>query len=445
MTNQTNNPNNHIDVELERETLGLIISAARDQGSEAMPVLERDVLAAPRQLMAIDQHQLVWNAVRAMVEAGTPPTPYELKALTDGQVTPATWAGILAADQAQNLALNLDRLKTLSASRQIVATCSAAVAALREGAEPDQVAGVLAEGVETGDAVTSRPKHVSEFGSVLGYLRAYTSGQIPLVSTGFSALDQVIAGGMEPGTYVLLGMATNVGKTRLALSIALHQLECGRGVTYVSGEMKGTSGGAVATHRLKAALVLMRAGISPRLISNATAISEQTERRIEHAEQFVNSARLHIHDRDMSTDTIASIARRMKREGQSLMIIDNLNHVTLSGSGRMQGWEEKNQISERLADIAHSTGVIILVLMQTKIDASIERPARLDEISDSKGVARPADLILTAWRPLDRAVEASRRGEHVTLGQISVVKRRSGVGGTVDVHWNEELAEWVDV
>lgn len=440
--NNTNNISAHLNPELEREVLGLTLNAARNQGADALPALQRDLLAFPAAIMGVQAHQDIYSTIRAMVEDGRVPTPYEVSQALPN-VPKDVFTAVLNAEAAAELEPHLHTLSRLAAARSVTASASAAISRLRAGEDPAAVQVALQDALEAGDAATTRPKHAAELGSVTGYLQALTSGQIPMVSTGFPSLDAVIGGGLEPGSYVLLGMPTNAGKTRMALSIALAQLEAARGVTYVSGEMKSTAGGENATHRLLLALTLMKAGVQPRLIAPNTKISDATLQRIGDAENWLKERPFHVHDRDMSTDTIASIARRMRREGQTLMVIDNLNHVTLPGGERMAGWEQKNIISERLADIAHSTGIVLLTLVQTQINANLERPASLSEISDSKGVARPADLVLTAWRNVGQAVEQARLGNNATQGIFHVAKRRAGVGGDVQVTWREDLAQWV--
>ena len=435
--------NTHADLSLEREVLGLILNAADTQGSECLPALERDLLPAPAALMANAAHQAVYTQIRLMLENGQAPTPYEVRRATQNGVSAQDWAAIINADQAAQLAPHIQTLQRLAGARVVQAAAAHAISALAGGAEPVSVQEQLQDALAAGDANTTRPRAAAELGSVAAYLEALTNGGIPMVGTGFPELDKRLGGGIEPGTYALIGMPTNVGKTRLALGIAYAQLVAGRGVTYVSGEMKSTAGGANATHRLKLALVLMKAGIPPRLINRHTKIGADTMQRIQDAEAWLNASPFHVHDRDMSTDTIAAIARRMRREGQTLMVVDNLNHVTLPGGERLSGWEQKNIISERLADIAHSTGIIVITLVQTQINSQLERPARLDELSDSKGIARPADLVLTAWRPIQDAIDKMQADDPVTMGKIHIAKRRSGVGGDVDIMWREDLAMWL--
>lgn len=434
----------HADLNLEREVLGLIIGAARDMGRECLPVLERDVLPAPQNLMALDTHQRIWQALRAEIEAGRAPTPYELRQQLPS-VPADIWAGVLNAEEASKLDTNIAALSRLAAARVIHTAASSALAALRNR-DPEQVAAELTRALDSGDVSSTRPVHVSEQGDALDYLDALTSGRIPMISTGFTELDERLGGGLELGSYVLLGMSTNVGKTRMALNMVIYQLEQGNSVTYVSGEMKRTAGGARSTHRIKLALVLIKAGIPPANVNRFSTISPETRKKIADAQAWLEARPLYIHDRDMHVDTISSIARRMRREGQSLMVIDNLNHVRSDAPRGQQGWETKAEISEQLAEIAHSNEIVMLTLLQTKIDSKVKRAAELDEISDSKAIARPADLVLTAWRDVKEATKQMlTKRDPLTHGELYLAKKRHGVGGSVTVGWREDLACWVDL
>ena len=55
-------------------------------------------------------------------------------------------------------------------------------------------------------------------------------------SCGLSELDQVLGGGLVPGSLVLVGGPPGIGKSTLLLQAAAHLAEAGREVLYVSGE-----------------------------------------------------------------------------------------------------------------------------------------------------------------------------------------------------------------
>jgi len=56
------------------------------------------------------------------------------------------------------------------------------------------------------------------------------------LSSGIGELDQVLGGGVVPGSLVLLGGDPGIGKSTLALQVAMNLTEAGKNVLYVSGE-----------------------------------------------------------------------------------------------------------------------------------------------------------------------------------------------------------------
>lgn len=61
-----------------------------------------------------------------------------------------------------------------------------------------------------------------------------------LCSTGLANLDGLLEGGLEPGTFTLLGGVAGVGKTALMLQIGGHAARTGVGVLFVTLEMGAT-------------------------------------------------------------------------------------------------------------------------------------------------------------------------------------------------------------
>src|SRR6185437_16078674 len=60
------------------------------------------------------------------------------------------------------------------------------------------------------------------------------------VPTGFPTLDRLLGGGLRPRDLVVLGGDVGVGKSALAIAIALHARQAGHQVAYFSGEMDAT-------------------------------------------------------------------------------------------------------------------------------------------------------------------------------------------------------------
>jgi DNA repair protein RadA/Sms len=61
-------------------------------------------------------------------------------------------------------------------------------------------------------------------------------GRVDRISSGIGELDEVLGGGIVPGGLILLGGDPGIGKSTLALQVAMNLTEAGKDVLYVSGE-----------------------------------------------------------------------------------------------------------------------------------------------------------------------------------------------------------------
>ncbi|MDV6376426.1 DnaB-like helicase C-terminal domain-containing protein [Deinococcus arenicola] len=445
----------HQDVPLERATLGLIIGVATQAGPESLPTLEAALESAPADLMADPEHALIWQGVRTMVNRGQVPAVLELSRALSAPVSQPTWDAVVGDGTATTLAPNLERLTLLARLRSIARTCAAATAATTSGEEPEAIIGGLLKGLESGELGTARAQITSEYGSVLNHIEDLQAGRIPMVSTGFAALDRRLGGGWEQGSFVILGMKTNVGKTKFAVSVALHQVRVGQRVTYVSGELKSTAGER-STHRLKVMAVLSEARVPARLITRGTpeapqSMSPETRQAITDAERRLNdSGLLSIYDGNLDVEVVISLMRRQAREGGGLMVIDNLDHITVRGYERKGGWEGKDEIVRRLMNAAHATKITVLALAQIKIDKTTTGEAGdMEDLGGYKGIASHADCMITAFRDRKeaetKAAITNDPWRWITEGTFNIVKRRSGVGGSVTVGWDELHGEWCEL
>ncbi len=65
------------------------------------------------------------------------------------------------------------------------------------------------------------------------------SSDIPRIATGISELDQVLGGGIVPGSLILIGGEPGIGKSTIILQIALRLAQQQHTILYASGEESG--------------------------------------------------------------------------------------------------------------------------------------------------------------------------------------------------------------
>jgi DNA repair protein RadA/Sms len=77
-----------------------------------------------------------------------------------------------------------------------------------------------------GHAQAGKPQRLSEV----------EKGTVDRISSGVGELDEVLGGGIVPGSLIMLGGDPGIGKSTLALQVAMNLTKAGKSALYVSGE-----------------------------------------------------------------------------------------------------------------------------------------------------------------------------------------------------------------
>lgn len=262
--------------------------------------------------------------------------------------------------------------------------------------------------------------------AALDLLDAKRSGKSQhLVPTGFPELDRVI-GGFQPGRLYIIGARTSVGKTALCTTLARNVAETGRPVLAVSMEMSG--------EELANRIVSASADVALSFIDNGTVSDSELQRIIANAEKL---ARLNLSILDREQVTIASIAsraRRVKRNrgGLALIAIDYLQLIE-PADRKPPRHEQVAALSLGLKRLARSLDAPVLCLAQLNrlAEQDRERP-RMKHLRESGAIEQDADAIFL----LHRADKDSPDAE------LWIEKNRSGPIGMVKLRWTAEFARF---
>lgn len=216
-------------------------------------------------------------------------------------------------------------------------------------------------------------------------------GNVTFLKTGIDTLDAVLRG-LGPSDYMLIGGATSMGKTALAVSIALNVARAGGKVGFWSLEM--------TEEQLAMRMASSVAGVPYSDLRDASTLSEAAFRRWAKAAESINKAPMRIvpkHVRDISAGEAA--LRRIKRElgGLDLALIDYSQLVRANGKTR---YEMMTEVSIRSKALASALGCPLIGLVQ--LDRSIgerddPRPG-LADIKESGQFENDADQVVFCYR-----------------------------------------------
>jgi len=245
------------------------------------------------------------------------------------------------------------------------------------------------------------------------------------LATGYAGLDNETAG-LQPSELIILAARPSMGKTALALNIAenvgLRQREP---VAIFSLEMSKES--------LLLRLLASEARVDAHKFRTGH-MSRDDWSKVTGALANLGEAPIWIDDSASSTVLeMGAKARRLKRDrGLSLMIVDYLQLVVPTGSGRQTNrQEEVSGMSRALKGLAKELKVPIVVLSQlTRAPEREERKPQLADLRESGAIEQDADVVLFINRP--NFYKTDLPEEDRAKAELIIAKQRNGPTGTLN-------------
>jgi len=251
------------------------------------------------------------------------------------------------------------------------------------------------------------------------------NGELTGLPTGFGRLDAKILG-MQPGQLIVLAARPGMGKTALALNIAVRSCKASQlPVVVFSLEMLGKE-------------------LSLRVLSSESKVDlkrlkmknfmEQDLRSIANATKTLSTLPIFINDNGSTTVLdIQSYCRKIKAEhGLGLVVIDYLQ-LLRSHTNNPSREQQISEMSRALKGMAKELECPVVALSQ--LNRSVEtRPDKRPTTSDlreSGAIEQDADIVLLVYRDDYYNKDSKEPG----VAELIVAKNRSGETGPVKVAW----------
>jgi replicative DNA helicase len=245
------------------------------------------------------------------------------------------------------------------------------------------------------------------------------------LATGYAGLDNETAG-LQPSELIILAARPSMGKTALALNIAENVgLRQRQPVAIFSLEMS------------KESLLLRMLASEARVDAHKFRtghMSRDDWGKVTGALANLGEAPIWIDDSASSTVLeMGAKARRLKRDrGLSLMIVDYLQLVVPTGSGRNTNrQEEVSGMSRALKGLAKELKVPIVVLSQlTRAPEREDRKPQLADLRESGAIEQDADVVLFINRP--NFYKTDLPEEDRAKAELIIAKQRNGPTGLLN-------------
>lgn len=336
-----------------------------------------------------------------------------------------------AVPSAANLPYYLEIVREKFVLRQMISTCTEAVASAYEhDGDVSALVGEVEHGIRgVSDAVedTSLVRVAKQLiGAATATIEKLHSnaGAIDGIPTGLIDLDKLIWG-LHDGEMFTIAARPSVGKSSIGMNIAEHiavTLKIPVGV--FSLEMTAES--------LMLRLLCSNARVNMRAVKSGNLNQDDFDKLVVSASQIAK-APLYIDDSSgISILQLKAKARQMKRRhGIKVFMIDYLQ--LLHGASRKPDsrQQEITEISGGVKSIAKELKVPVIVLAQLNRDVEKRGPGakpRISELRESGSIEQDSDIVGLLYRPQSESEGDSQDAIPVNL---IIAKQRNGACGEV--------------
>jgi len=261
-------------------------------------------------------------------------------------------------------------------------------------------------------------------------------GEVLGVPSGFNQLDELL-GGFQKSDLIILAARPGMGKTSLALNIALNAArEHGSRIAVFSLEM--------SREQLVQRLLSQQAKIDSQSLRLGHLKDEMEWARLEEAAEILRACRIFIDDTAaLSPFELRTKARRLYAEhGLDMVIVDymQLMHGGKRSENRVQ---EISFISRTMKQLARELKVPVIALSQLSrdIEKRADKHPVLSDLRESGSIEQDADLVIFIYRE-KKSEEESERSQ---IAKIMVAKHRHGPTGAVELFFDEKHTQFTQL
>lgn len=272
------------------------------------------------------------------------------------------------------------------------------------------------------------------------------------ISSGFRILDHYI-GAFKPSDFIIIAARPSVGKTALALSIAVNMAFGNNPVPigFFSLEMSGAS--------LVERVLANKGQVNLMSLRNGKLDGEANARMMEAASVLYNNAEnLLVQDTpNIKISEIRAQARKMVRDnGVKVIFIDYIGLIECSSENKNRPRHEQvMEISRSLKQLARELNIPIICLCQVSRDAGKDRGPVLADLRDSGSIEQDADLVILLDDPSKRLDEDGKAKYEEEDGEptpgrakplkIFIAKQRNGNTGRFNLNFVADYASFREI
>ena len=252
------------------------------------------------------------------------------------------------------------------------------------------------------------------------------------VKTRFSQLDSMTAG-LQKSDMIILAARPSMGKSALALNIALNSAMVSSGACAIfSLEMP--------CEQLANRMLSAKAKVDGQKIRKGQ-LNEAEWIKIKEAEQELKRQKIFFDDTpDIKISDMNAKCRKLKEDyGLYLIIIDYIQLIQ-SNTKSESRQQEVSDISRKIKAMARELDVPIIALSQLSrsVESRNDKRPMLSDLRESGAIEQDADMVMFIYRE-DYYKKDEERNEKREDVELIVAKHRNGPIGTVKLAFEKDI------
>lgn len=269
------------------------------------------------------------------------------------------------------------------------------------------------------------------------YAEENERGEVAGVTTSFKKLNNILDP-MQPGEMVIIAGRPSMGKSVLAMQMALDAAKMGKHVLVFSVEMDEAS---LARRALVADSESVKAWQLKMLNYRKHHWPEISEELTDTIDRHAAIDLTVINPRGHSPADVLRLGRRRKHEaGLDLVIIDYIQ-LMHSTEERRERYDDVSALSRELKGVATALKVPVVAVSQLS-RAAESRPDKrpmLSDLRESGQLEQDADAVLLLYRAGYYNLGDPNRTE------VIIAKQRNGKTGTANLYFDMERSRFADL
>ncbi len=260
-------------------------------------------------------------------------------------------------------------------------------------------------------------------------------GEIAGLPLGYRDLDRKLLG-LQPGQLVVLAARPAMGKTSLALNIAVN-------VSKITGLPIAVFSLEMLANELSMRILSSEAGVKSQKLRTKDFDGDDLG-RMSQAITTLSNLSLFINDAaDISLMDIKSQCRKLKLEnGLGMVIVDYLQ-LMRPHSNNSSREQQIAEISRGLKNLAKELECPVLTLSQLNrgVESRINKRPMLSDLRESGAIEQDADIVLMLYRDEVYNPDSEDKG----VAEIIIGKNRGGETGTAKLAWIPAQTRFADL